>query len=145
MRCIALSGADRLHELLLVSPVSSVQWLIASPALEFGPASNEAAAADAWHLLDSIIAGTLSRYQGAVEQKARLEDAKRKARAKLTAASEESAAAAEAQQKAEDEAGGPEGGGDAVQDAAGDAARRRQAISWPGTGGRHGAAHRLGT
>jgi hypothetical protein len=132
-------AARRLQELGLLSPVECVQWLTASPLLQFGPAPHEAAASDAWALLHSILAGTLARYEGALQHRARLQDGVKKARTKLNAASEESAAAVEAQQQAEEAAARGE------DDAADGSNAQRQRIVWPGGeggGSRSGPVHR---
>lgn len=115
-------------------------WLTASPQLQFGPAPHEAAAADAWALLHSLLGGTAARYQGALQHRARLQDGVKKARAKLNAASEESAAAVEAQQQAEEAAARGEEDADAAS------AAQRQRIVWPGGeggGSRSGPMHRV--
>eukprot|EP00775_Hariotina_reticulata_P013002 gene13002-13131_t len=126
----------RLNELNLISPVASVAWLVASPMLQLGPAVNEAAAADAWQLINAVLDNTFARYDGAIEDRAQLAAAVEKAEARLRAASEESAAAAEAQQRADQAAAE----GEEQQDGRG--AGGRQAIVWPagGSGSRQGAS-----
>jgi hypothetical protein len=124
---------SRLNELNLVSPVASVVWLASSPLLQLGPAVNEAAASDAWQLINAVLDNTFARYDGALEDQRRLAAAVEKAEARLRAASEESAAAAEAQQRADQAAAEGEehqGGGG------------RQSIVWSGGGGgsRQGAS-----
>jgi hypothetical protein len=133
--CFALR---RLQELGLLGAEDCVKWLTASPVLQFGPAPHEASASDAWALLHSILSGTLARYEGALQHRARLQDAVKKAQGKLNAASEESAAAVEAQQQAEEAAARGEEGSE-------DANAQRQRIVWPGGeggGSRSGPVHR---
>ncbi|KAF6253367.1 armadillo-type protein [Scenedesmus sp. NREL 46B-D3] len=128
----------RLLELRLLSPVAAAGWLTSSPKLQFGPAPQEASASDAWALLHSILSGTLARYDGAVQHRARLQDGVRKVRTKLNVASEESAAAVEAQQQAEEAAARGE-------EAAGTGGEQRERIVWPGGeggGSRSGPVHR---
>jgi len=58
-------------ELNLVSPVASVSWLASSPMLQLGPAVDEAAASDAWQLINAVLDNTSARYDGTIEDRAR--------------------------------------------------------------------------